>query len=281
MSNVLQLIKSQPPQAKKMNDGFILLFRDIQKQPWYKNSEYKSVFIHLLLKASYKPVQVSFHGCQVNLLPGQLASSYEQLARELGLTKALVQRAVKKFKSLGQISTLSFKNYTVIMISKWPDFQQKSDTPIDTVSDTLEPYIEKGLESKCDTVSDTASDTQNNNTLSKDRVKNTCSEQSSEPEKKFTKIILPLNKKDTFHNVSQEDFDEYLELYPSVDVLQQLRLMFRWFKDNPKRKKTKAGIQRFISSWLGKEQNRGGSYSAKPVVDHNDTSWADGFKVKL
>lgn len=281
MTNVVRLIKSQPIKAKKMNDGFILLFRGIQEQPWYKNSDHKSVFVHLLLKASHKPVQVTFHGCQVNLLPGQLASSYEQLARELGLTKALVQRALKKFKSLGQISTLSFKNYTVIMISKWSDFQQKSDTASDTVSDTLDPYEKQGLEAKCDTASDTASDTQNNNTLSKDRVKDTCSEQSSEPTKALTNIVLPLNKKNTFHQVTQEDFDEYIELYPAVDVLQQLRLMFRWFKDNPKRKKTKAGIQRFISSWLGKEQNRGGSYSAKQVVDHNDTSWADGFKVKL
>ena len=167
------------------------------------------------------------------------------------------------------------------MISKWSDFQQKSDTASDTVSDTLDPYEKQGLEAKCDTASDTASDTQNNNTLSKDRVKDTCSEQSSEPTKALTNIVLPLNKKNTFHQVTQEDFDEYIELYPAVDVLQQLRLMFRWFKDNPKRKKTKAGIQRFISSWLGKEQNRGGSYSAKQVVDHNDTSWADGFKVKL
>ncbi len=271
MSNVVRLIKSPPTKAKKMNDGFVLLFRGIQEQPWYKSSEYKSVFIHLLLKASHKPIQVSFHGCQVNLLPGQLASSYEQLARDLGLTKALVQRAIKKFKSLGQISTLSFKNYTVIMISKWSDFQQKSDT----VSDTPEPYIEQGLESKCDTVSDT----QNNNTLSKDRVKRSCSEQSSEPPKKLTNIVLPLNKKNTVHQVTQEDFDEYLELYPSVDVIQQLRLMYRWFKDNPKRKKTKTGIKRFISSWLGKEQNKGFTNKPQAKDNLNDTSWADNLEV--
>ena len=36
MSNVHQLIKSQPKrESKGMSDGFILMFRGIQKQPWY------------------------------------------------------------------------------------------------------------------------------------------------------------------------------------------------------------------------------------------------------
>ena len=279
MSNIVQLIKHQP-QAKKMNEGFVLLFRGIKKQPWYKNSEYKAVFIHLLLNASHKPEKVNFHGCNVNLLPGQLSTSYEQLARDLNLTKALVQRAIKKFKNLNQISTLNFKEYTVIMISNWSDFQQKSDTAIDTAIDTLKPYIKHSPQLSCDTAIDTGSDTQNNNTLSKDRVKDTCPEQAQDHQISMTNIFLPLNKKNTKHQISESDFSEYQELYPGVDITRQFKLMYVWFRDNPKRKKTKAGVRSFITRWLGQEQNKGNS-SVSKTLDPQDTSWGDGLELTI
>lgn len=48
-------------------------------------------------------------------------------------------------------------------------------------------------------------------------------------------------------------------LYPAVDVMQQLRNMRGWLLANPKNRKTKAGIMRFVNSWLSREQN-----SARP-----------------
>lgn len=49
-------------------------------------------------------------------------------------------------------------------------------------------------------------------------------------------------------------------LYPAVDVMQQLRNMRGWLLSNPKNRKTKSGIMRFVNSWLAREQN-----SARPV----------------
>ena len=49
-------------------------------------------------------------------------------------------------------------------------------------------------------------------------------------------------------------------LYPAVDVIQQLRQMRAWLIANPRKKKTKSGINRFIVTWLSKEQDRGGVY---------------------
>jgi len=60
--------------------------------------------------------------------------------------------------------------------------------------------------------------------------------------------------------VSPEDYNRWCELYPAVNVMQELRKMSSWSTDNPKRRKTKSGIRRFINAWLSKEQDKGGQY---------------------
>lgn len=68
-------------------------------------------------------------------------------------------------------------------------------------------------------------------------------------------ISLPLNDK-TLHDISQYDLDCWKELYPAVDVLQELRKMKGWIDSNPTRRKTRRGIRRFINSWLAREQDK-------------------------
>lgn len=58
--------------------------------------------------------------------------------------------------------------------------------------------------------------------------------------------------------ITQENIDEWQTAFPNVDVVQQLHAMKLWCKDNPKKRKTKTGIRRFVTSWLDREQNRGG-----------------------
>lgn len=72
-------------------------------------------------------------------------------------------------------------------------------------------------------------------------------------------IFLPLND-GTEYPVSQEQCHEWAGLYPAVDVIQQFRQMRAWLIANPRKKKTKSGINRFIVTWLSKEQDRGGVY---------------------
>lgn len=52
-------------------------------------------------------------------------------------------------------------------------------------------------------------------------------------------------------------FAEYVRLYPNVDVKQQFNEMRGWCLSNPKKRKTKRGITRFVNSWLSREQDRG------------------------
>ena len=67
-------------------------------------------------------------------------------------------------------------------------------------------------------------------------------------------ISIILNDK-TEHPITEADVASWKALYPAVDVMQELRKMKGWADANPTRRKTKAGIKRFINSWLAKEQD--------------------------
>ncbi len=73
-----------------------------------------------------------------------------------------------------------------------------------------------------------------------------------------TVLALPLNDKSQYP-IQQKDLENWSQLYPAVDVLQELRKMCGWLDSNPRRRKTKRGIGNFITTWLAKEQDRGGT----------------------
>ena len=72
-------------------------------------------------------------------------------------------------------------------------------------------------------------------------------------------ITLTLNDK-TEYPICAAQLREWAELYPAVDILQELRNMKGWLNANPRRRKTISGILRFVCGWLANEQNRGGEY---------------------
>ena len=67
---------------------------------------------------------------------------------------------------------------------------------------------------------------------------------------------IPLNDGTNYY-VSEEDIASWQQAYPAVDVGQELLQMRAWCLANPKQRKTKNGVQRFIVSWLSKEQDKG------------------------
>ncbi len=119
----------------------------------------------------------------------------------------------------------------------------------------------------------------------KENIKNTayfC----AEPEKWDTAppvISITLNDK-TPYPVYQTDIDGWRELYPAVDILQELRKMKGWCDSNPAKRKTKRGISKFINGWLARTQDRGGGRSGcsgrDDAKDVRDT-YAEEFERML
>jgi hypothetical protein len=115
--------------------------------------------------------------------------------------------------------------------------------------------------------------------LREDKLKevNSCAEQecSTQQEQPTPPVIsLILNDK-TEYPISQEQVDKWADLYPAVNVIQQLRNMKGWLDSNQQKRKTRAGILRFVTGWLSRAQNKGGdiqvSYSGKsPPPNYSD-----------
>lgn len=94
-----------------------------------------------------------------------------------------------------------------------------------------------------------------------------CGELPSSPP---SAAVLPLVDGTDFE-ISVEMVAELSGLYPAVDVEQQLRNMRGWLLANPKNRKTKAGIMRFVNSWLSREQN-----SARPAANQKQGGYTSG-----
>lgn len=86
-------------------------------------------------------------------------------------------------------------------------------------------------------------------------------------------IQIPLND-GSLYDVEEHQAQEWKELFPAVDVIQELKKMRAWCDANPSKRKTKRGVKAFIVKWLMREQDKG-----KPVQNHqNERTLPDWYK---
>lgn len=103
--------------------------------------------------------------------------------------------------------------------------------------------------------------------IDKDSINTICQELEAPDRKKA--ISLTLNDKSEYW-IYGDQVDRWSQLFPAVDVMQELRKMKSWLDSNPSRRKTKKGILRFVNGWLSKEQDKGRVEHSKPVKDNNN-----------
>lgn len=89
---------------------------------------------------------------------------------------------------------------------------------------------------------------------------------------------LPLVTSGEFHTITKNDVQKYRELYPGIDVMQEIRKMIGWCDANPKNRKTKTGVKRFINSWLSRAQDRAPRQAAYPGQESHPSLAARGLE---
>lgn len=87
---------------------YIKLFRKFKNWKWYKHPVTKSVFLHLLIEAQWNERFV--HG--IKLGRGQLLTTENDLADELGLSRQQVRTALGHLTSTNEITKVSTKVLT-------------------------------------------------------------------------------------------------------------------------------------------------------------------------
>lgn len=80
---------------------------------------------------------------------------------------------------------------------------------------------------------------------------------STAPQASPCVIDIPLIDKSDFA-VTQKLIEEFAELYPAVDIMQQLKNYKGWCLANPTKRKTRRGILKSINTWLADKQDKGG-----------------------
>ena len=63
----------------------------------------------------------------------------------------------------------------------------------------------------------------------------------------------------TSYEITENDVENFQQLYPGIDVRQEIRNITGWCLSNPKNRKTRSGAKRFLNGWLSRSQN-----SARP-----------------
>lgn len=72
-------------------------------------------------------------------------------------------------------------------------------------------------------------------------------------------VISLILHDNSYFDVTNDDYVKWKELYPAVDVMQELRKMAGWCDSNKTKRKTRRGVRAFITAWLAREQDKGGS----------------------
>lgn len=116
------------------------------------------------------------------------------------------------------------------------------------------------------------------NSLSKDSIDNNIICPEPEPTPDLSDIQLPLVDK-SYYDVPLEKIEKWKVAYPAVDVKQELRKMISWLDANPKRKKTRNGVDRFINTWLSREQDKGGVYKNGTRQQACEPTTNEGYEV--
>ena len=219
-------------------ESWIKLHRRLLDWEWYKDCNAKVVFIHLLLKASAK--RCKYMGAI--LRPGQLITSVAELSEDLNLTTKQIRTALNRLKTTNEVAIKTTNKFSLVTVANWAIYQSN---PADGASKTASSGANKGQAKGKQRAS-----------LVKE-VKNIDNKElfagASSDQRLFA--LLELND-GTKHPVSIDDVKHWKELYPAVDVEQELRSMVGWTEANPQKRKTKRGITSFIVRWLAKEQGK-------------------------
>ena len=91
---------------------------------------------------------------------------------------------------------------------------------------------------------------ENVNILQQSKVKESKVKESNDKAQGAIFIALPLNDGTDF-NIYEGNLKELSELYPALNVSQELRNMQGWLLGNPQNRKPRAGINRFINGGTG------------------------------
>ena len=111
---------------------YVKISRKILDWEWYTDINTKVLFLHILLKANWKPSR--FQGTEVPR--GSLVTSQQNMAAETGLTIKNVRTALKHLENTGEVAVSRHPKFSVITVKNYNQYQSSgSQTAVEGQSD--------------------------------------------------------------------------------------------------------------------------------------------------
>lgn len=227
--------------------SFIKLDRKMLSWGWRDSPNTLALWVNILLQANWEDRE--WHGQVYER--GTFPTSLAKLSQLTGLSVQEVRTCLNRLKSTGEITVQSTNKGMKINVEKWAEYQGL-DEYINTQNNKRSNTRATRNQHESNTQSTTLKEIKEIEEVKEDK-----NNYAPSPNELKAVAKLPLNEKDTYYHVTEEDVHYYQELYPAVDVMQEIRKMVGWLDANPEKRKTKRGIKKFMNHWLSGEQDRG------------------------
>lgn len=249
-----------------MEQGYVKLWRKCLDSGLLKNPTAWQLFGYLLLKATHRAHRQLVGGMVFDLQPGDVIFGRSKAADDLCVGEQSIRTALKLLEKLEIVTSKSTNKCTVISFVNWDRYQDDQPAPNQQTNQHLtsnQPAPNQHL-------------TTNKNERKKENIKTDTSylaqsdagaSSAPEPadEQEPPVAMIPLADGSEFP-VPASLASEYAAAYPGVDVAGELAQVRAWCLSNPRKRKTKNGIRRFLNSWLDRAQNQVGGQRASPVA---------------
>lgn len=101
------------------NRTYIKVFHQMLEWGWYGDTNTFRVFMHILLRANYKPSEYLGHRIDA----GECVFGYNAWSEELGLSVRELRTAITHLKSTNEIRVRATNRFSVITVVKWEFWQ--------------------------------------------------------------------------------------------------------------------------------------------------------------
>lgn len=228
---------------KRKKGGYGIVYQDVMRNPSLP-PESKAIYAYLSSMAGDKDECYP----SKELMAKELDMSMNRLDKYMGI---LVGTGVVNKK---RVHDGNLKSRNIYKVTHEFEVKKELEQIFKNIENQGLRYLEnKGLENKHLENKGTNNNSINNNSLNN----NSRGIDGANPTPSGIKILL--NDK-SYYEVSTKKIVQWKDTYPAVNVEQELKKMVSWCDANPTRRKTRNGVERFINSWLSREQDRGGAY---------------------
>jgi hypothetical protein len=227
---------SSPLPFLNMYRGYFPLWRKIVDWGWYKDSNTKSVFIHLLLKTNRE--EKDYLG--FTIYPGQCVTGRKKLSVDLGLSERQVRTALKHLKATNEITIKTTNKFSIITLNNYKKYLP-------------EKYYNFKKETSKKSNNRPAND-QQPTTTNKDKKEKKDNKRENPPKRRygeFKKVLTDeeLDKlKEKLGEQTTAEYIQRLDYYVGTrkdKYSSHYRVILKWVGDDKKKKQETGGIDKW------------------------------------